>query len=328
MDILSYALGKRYTNEVALGIGAMRVEGSTVYFTIISTGEEVSVTLPTPKDGEDGLSIQGVTINTNHEIVCTLSDGTTVTSNPLSITEGKLTSPIKSDVAQGSVTKGKQYPVGTPLENIVRDMLTEQIPPTITLSHLPAEVLYDKVNSIIDELTTTVIATKKTNNISKIEYYFDNVLKHTINSGVSNGGSFVYKYPSPISDTITIKIVATDDKNLTANVTKQLKFVGNSYYGIIDANIGEPTETLVKTLNKKLKDTKKYVYSGINTDWGKICYAYPSEFGKLTSIMDKVNNFNYTSSFQLTTKTIDNIEYYVYTLIDPTGASNVELTFE
>ena len=27
-------------------------------------------------------------------------------------------------------------------------------------------------------------------------------------------------------------------------------------------------------------------------------------------------------------KTIDNIEYYVYTLIDPTGASNVELTFE
>lgn len=115
---------------------------------------------------------------------------------------------------------------------------------------------------------------------------------------------------------------------MTAAASKTITFISQSYYGLVDAETGEPTEALVKTLNKTLKNTKRYVYSGITTDWAKICYAYPAELGKLTSIMDKVNNFNYTTSFQLNTKTIDGISYYVYTLIEPTGADNVELTFE
>jgi hypothetical protein len=188
--------------------------------------------------------------------------------------------------------------------------------------------LYDEVTGSISSLTINAIVGKKTNNIKKIEYFIGDVLVKTNDLNVASGGTFPYIYNTTIDDDVTIKVVVTDVEGLSATASKTITFIGQSYYGLVDAETGEPTEALVKTLNKTLKNTKRYVYSGITTDWAKICYAYPAELGKLTSIMDKVNNFNYTTSFQLNTKTIDGISYYVYTLIEPTGADNVELTFE
>ena len=241
---------------------------------------------------------------------------------------GVLEEPISANVQIGQVTNGKTYPVGTPIEVIIRDMLTEKIAPTVSMILNPATTLYDEVTDSINSLTINATVGKKTNNIAKIEYFINNTKVKTTDSNVANGGTFPYIYNTTIDDDVTIKVVVTDIEGMTATASKTITFIGNSYYGLVDAETGEPTEALVKTLNKTLKNAKKYVYSGITTDWAKICYAYPAELGKLTSIMDKVNNFNYTSSFQLTTKSIDGISYYIYTLIDPTGADNVELTFE
>lgn len=239
---------------------------------------------------------------------------------------GVLEAEIKPNVAMGSVKS--EYPVGTSIEEIIRDMLTEKIAPNVTISLNPATTLYDETKDSINSLTINAIVTKKTNDIKKIEYFVNNSLVKTNETGVTAGGTFTYIYNTTINDDVTIKIVVTDSEGMTATASKKITFIGQSYYGLVDAGTGEPSEAIIKALNKKLKDTKKYVYSGITTDWAKICYAYPAELGKLTSIMDKVNNFNYTTSFQLNTKTIDGISYYVYTLIEPTGADNVELTFE
>lgn len=239
---------------------------------------------------------------------------------------GVLEEEIKPNINMGSVKT--TYPAGTSLEEIIRDMLTEKIAPTVSLILNPATTLYDEVTDSISSLTINATVTKKTNDIAKIEYYVNNALQKTITTGVASGGTFPYIYNTTIDDDVTIKVVVTDTEGMTASATKTIVFIGQSYYGLVDAETGEPTPALVKTLNKVLKNSKKQVYSGITTDWAKICYAYPAELGKLTSIMDKVNNFNYTSSFQLTTKTIDGISYYVYTLIEPTGADGVELTFE
>ena len=239
---------------------------------------------------------------------------------------GVLEAEIKPNVTMGSVKS--DYPVGTSIEDIIRDMLTEKIAPSVTMNLNPATTLYDETKDNISSLTINVIVTKKTNDIKKIEYFVNNSLVKTNETGVAAGGTFPYIYNTTIDDDVTIKVVVTDSEGMTATASKKITFIGKSYYGLVDAGTGEPSEAIVKALNKKLKDTKKYVYSGITTDWAKICYAYPAELGKLTSIMDKVNNFNYTTSFQLNTKTIDGISYYVYTLIEPTGADNVELTFE
>ena len=241
---------------------------------------------------------------------------------------GVLEEPITANVTIGQVASGTTYPIGTPIEVIIRDMLTEKVAPTISIILNPATTLYDEVAGSISSLTINATVGKKTNNIAKIEYFINNTKVKTTDSNVANGGTFPYIYNTTIDDDVIIKVVVTDIEGMTATASKTITFIGQSYYGLVDAETGEPTEALVKTLNKTLKNTKKYVYSGITTDWAKICYAYPAELGKLTSIMDKVNNFNYTSSFQLTTKSIDGISYYIYTLIDPTGADNVELTFE
>lgn len=239
---------------------------------------------------------------------------------------GNLEEEIKPNVSMGSVKSS--YPVGTSLEEIIRDMLTEKIPPVTAMTLNPSTLLYDEVSGSIPTLTINATITKKTNDVAKVEFYTNNTLVHTVSSDIASGGSVPYIYNTVIDDDAEIKVVTTDKEGLSSTAKKTITFIGNSYYGIVEPTLSDATEAIVKTLNKSLKNTKKFLYSGINCDYNKIVYAYPSELGKLTSIMDKVNNFNYTSSFQLSTKTIDGIEYYVYLLIDPTGADNVDLTFE
>lgn len=323
LNILTLGSSKTYTNLVALGISSMRVQDTTVYFTIAQTGEEVSVTLPTPKDG---VSIESVGIDENNHLICTMSDASTVDAGELPSYEPVLTEVLSPNVTMGSLKTS--YPVGTSLEEIIRDMLTEKIPPVTAMTLNPSTLLYDEVSGSIPTLTINATITKKTNDVAKVEFYINNTLVHIVSSGIASGGSVPYIYNTVIDDDAEIKVVTTDKEGLSSTAKKTITFIGNSYYGIVEPTLSDATEAIVKTLNKSLKNTKKFLYSGINCDYNKIVYAYPSELGKLTSIMDKVNNFNYTSSFQLSTKTIDGIEYYVYTLIDPTGAVNVELTFE
>lgn len=75
LNILTLGSGKTYANMVALGISNMRVSGTTVYFTVAATGEEVSVTLPAPSDGQDGISVTGVSDKGNGVFTLLLSDG-------------------------------------------------------------------------------------------------------------------------------------------------------------------------------------------------------------------------------------------------------------
>ena len=240
-----------------------------------------------------------------------------------------ITSQIKSDVAIGNVTVGKVYPVGTQMEEILKDILAQYVLPSVRLDIQPSATLYDVVNDTVSEITMNATITKGTSEVSKVEFFVDDVLKKTVDTNVASGGLFEYVYrpDTPINANTVLKVVATDAKDGVATSTKTIKFVGKSYYGIVDASIGAPTEAIVKTLNGVLKDTKAYVYEGITSDWGKVCYAYPSSFGELTSIKDVVNNFNYTTSFTKTILTVDGIEYVCYTQTNASASNNIELTF-
>ena len=90
LSIFTLASGKSYSNQMALGIGNMRVEGTTVYFTISETGEEVSVTLPTPEPGKDGISIVDVDVNKDNQLICTMSDGSKIVAGEITIDSSKL----------------------------------------------------------------------------------------------------------------------------------------------------------------------------------------------------------------------------------------------
>lgn len=86
MDLSALALSKQYTNKVAAGITAARVEGSTIILTLID-GSEARCNLPTPENGKDGIdgqngkdgiSVIDLSIDIDGSLLCHMSDGSVI----------------------------------------------------------------------------------------------------------------------------------------------------------------------------------------------------------------------------------------------------------
>ena len=240
-------------------------------------------------------------------------------------TDSELEAPLTPNVQMGTLKSS--YPKGTPLEEIIRDMLTEELPPVVTMSISPSGTLYDLATDSISSLTINATVTKKTYDVASIKYYVNDVLVKK-NTNCANGGSYPYIYNTPINSTTVIKVEIEDVKGKKNTATKTINFVGQSYYGIVEPTTGTVSEAIIKTLNKTLKNTNDFVYSDISCEYNKIVYAYPSEFGKLTTISDVKNNFNYFESFECQNVTVNNIPYYCYLLLEPTGVDLAEITFK
>ena len=232
----------------------------------------------------------------------------------------------------GSATSGKTYAKGTTLEAVLRDILIKEVAPSLTLAIVPENTLYDVVETVVSAITVKATCTKNTYNLSKVEFYLDNVLKHTQN--ISTNGTYTYDmtWATPTNTDFTIKSIVYDSKTGTPMTTTKsitVKFVGKSYYGTIADSAGEPTEAIVKALqNNVLKDTKNLTYSDITMDYGRVVYAYPASFGNLSSIKDIPNNLQYwPDSFTKITLNIDSISYNVYYQNESSASEGIQLTF-
>lgn len=80
MDVSTLSLSKSYTNNVAAGITAARVEGNSIILTLVD-GSEAVCDLPVPADGKngadgkDGVSVTNLSIDTDGSLLCHMSDG-------------------------------------------------------------------------------------------------------------------------------------------------------------------------------------------------------------------------------------------------------------
>lgn len=243
-----------------------------------------------------------------------------------------LTNPITVSNPVGSALNGKVYAKGTSLETIIRDMLIKEEAPTITLAISPNKTLYDVVTETVSSIAMSATVAKKTYNLAKIEFYVDNVLKNS--QPISTNGTYTYNasWAPATNENFTLKAVVYDSRTgtpMSNSKTVTVKFVAKSYYGIVGADVGEPTESQIKSLqNNVLKDTKNLVYDGITTAYGKVVYAYPASFGNLSSIKDVPNNVQYwPGSFTKLTKTVDGISYNVYVQNEASAAEDIQLTF-
>lgn len=231
-----------------------------------------------------------------------------------------------------ALNDGTVHPEGMSYEDIIKDIYNRLIPytnPTITLSLNPSTTVYDIVDDSVTSITLKAVVGKKSSDIKQVDFYVGGTVVKTLTSGVASGGTFSFTYnPSPaIKSNTTFKATATDIKGKIASNSQTIVFVGKTYYGILGADASNPQEADIKGMNNVLKNARTYKYQGITTPMGKVCYAYPKSLGALTSIKDNVNNLNYTTSFTKTEVKIDNIDYYCYLQTDPSGATNVELTF-
>ena len=304
----SYILSRNYANRVALGIASMSVSGTTVTF-VTTGGITAKVTLPTPKDG---IGIKGVMIDSNSHLICTMTDDSTIDAGLIG---SALAEDLDCNVSIGSIQSGDKFLAGTSLETIIRKMLTVYQKPVVAIVIVPAKTIYDVVNDTLPNLVVRAVATKKSKEITKVEWKVDSVLVNSQVSDVKDGGTFSYTYSpaTPINKTTKFTVSASDeDSSVSADIT--VNFVPKSYWGIVPASVESPVEADIKGLaNKDLKIKKGLTYSDVLMTNSRIVYAYPKSFGALTSIVSK-EGYDYMSSYTCTETKVDNIDYYVYTL--------------
>lgn len=79
MDIITLALAKKFATKVAAGFSNVEVDGLDIIFTL-NDGSQVTLTVPEP---ENGVSVTDLDIDSNNNLICTLSDGSTVNAGEL-----------------------------------------------------------------------------------------------------------------------------------------------------------------------------------------------------------------------------------------------------
>ena len=236
---------------------------------------------------------------------------------------GALEEDLVATTAIGSVTSGKTYTKGTPLEDIIRDILTTYQKAGLAVTLNPSKEIYDVVTETLSSINVTASATKGTGDITSVTFYIDGVEQQEITNGVAEGGSFSYAhtFDTPQQATFTVKVTVTDGKQATT-VTKDIVFIGKSYYGTVGEDVTTPTEFDVKNLEfNTLKNNRKLIYSGIQVEYGKVLYAYPKSLGALTKIVD-ADNRDYTNSYTRSEIEVDGIPYYAYLLTDAMGTDD------
>lgn len=363
MDITTYALLNKRIKGVASGVKSHLVVGTDLILTF-NDGTQATISFPTPADGKDGvngkdgLSITKVEINDDNELICTLSDGSTINAgkfpesgeeisldeyNKLSEDEKKSRTWYVYDdnenetgggatfdrkdltsVAVGGLSAGSSV-YGKTANEVIEEMLYPYQQPIVSFSISPNTTVYETGNAI-SSIAFTINATKKSKDIQSIDIYDGSTLIESLKSNVANGGTFTYTYSCNIAANTTLKVSVSDGTN-AATATKNIFFVNKSYYGYV-ADGTEINETTIKSLqNNVLKTTKALNYGGISCTDSKIVYAYPQSFGRLSSILDD-NGFGYLDSYSCDTLSIDGVSYYVYVMLDSTSVDDFRQKYE
>lgn len=96
------------------------------------------------------------------------------------------------------------------------------------------------------------------------------------------------------------------------------------YYGVVANDFVTDSEN-IKQLSSVFQSSNNFT-DIFSTNYQKILYAYPSEFGDISSIKDQ-NQFEIRESFEKRTVIIDNIQYNVYILKDASSVDNYKIYF-
>lgn len=96
------------------------------------------------------------------------------------------------------------------------------------------------------------------------------------------------------------------------------------YYGVVANDFVTDSEN-IKQLSSVFQSSNNFT-NIFSTSYQKILYAYPSEFGDISSIKDQ-NQFEIRESFEKKVVIIDNVQYNVYIIKDASSVDNYKIYF-
>ena len=254
-------------------------------------------------------------------------DGTTITiADDGTITavggggSASLTEDITTNIEVGGIKPGTLLGTGLTLDEYVRMVHVTYLAPGVTLTITPSTTLY-KVGTTVTGLVAKVTVTKKSEDITKIEFLVNDVVKETVTTDVANGGTFSYTVDDFTTDT-TIKAIVYDTSSNVPK-TSTVKFVSPYYCGTTD---DVPTADTIVTLTElvEAKGSKTRTITCANQH---VVIAYPASYGKITSILDG-NGFENLTDYTNIQETINDVSYEIYYTTGKKTLTNFKYTYK
>ena len=197
---------------------------------------------------------------------------------------------------------------------------------TVSLTTALTSLIYKIGTTIHGGTTLTATVTKGSYDISQIEFFVDNTSIGIETVDVANGGVYSCGYGLDITTNKEFKVVVTDINGNEIEDTIEVNFYNPYYYGHVDKDLVDITETDVLTMtqivNKKGNQKLKYTMSN-----ERAIFAYDKSYGDLISILDP-NNFENLSSFSKVEMTLDGVLCNVYIQNEKCYCTNFEYNFK
>ena len=231
-----------------------------------------------------------------------------------------LTEEIEANVEVGGVKVGDVLTTEMDLTAIFKKMLVKYFPPTITLASTPTNKIIKKGETVTGiELSATV--TKKSNEVTEVEFLKDGVSLELLNTDVSDGGVFTHACVDDITVDTTYTATATDGTEKNEASVKYV-FVNPYYNGTCD-DVTALTDFTGMNEVLEVKGKKVVSYTADNQ---YLVFAYDSSYGELTSVID-MNGFENLTAFSKSTIEVDGVTYALYSTQNKVTCSNFKYTF-
>ena len=157
--------------------------------------------------------------------------------------------------------------------------------PSIT-SFTPASTV-NEVGTEVGTVTLSATVVKKTNPITNVTFYANDVAIETVTTDVANGGTFTkdYDFETNVDTDVVFKVVVSDGVLTDATKASTFSFVRNGFYGTDTDATELTTSDQVRALTS-VKNIKKGSTFTIQVPVGanKVVIAFPSTLGDLKSV--------------------------------------------
>jgi hypothetical protein len=331
VDIITYALSKKIAAYALSGVADMSVDGQTLNIDT-NDGKRLQVTFPTPKDG---LSITDVDVDENNHLVCTLSDGSTITSvhSIEGFNENSGSSELERDiicnVSVGNAGAGTTLPRGMSFTEYAERVHVATLPPSVVINEPTA--MTKEYGEVITTLPIKATITKKTYNLSKADFYDNNTNINTI-VGIPTNGVVSMGYTCNNNDRdMKIKVVATDAGGLQGSASVDIKYSRGIFYGTSTTGTLYNTSALVRSLGNKLLGKGKGDTFTIDIPVGTktVVIAIPATMSLADVKFEESMNMGVLSTFNVSNVDVEGangytaIGYKVYQYIAPTSFSQL-----
>ena len=209
---------------------------------------------------------------------------------------------------------------GKTMREIISMMLYPEIAPklSINLDTSPTGSIFE-IGTTVTLNVITASVTKTSNDIKSVTLYKSNTAIESV-TGIQNTNdnmTFSWDINEDIISSMAAghyKVIVEDIKGKTVSAdSKAINFYDPIYYGVVNSNIEieNITESIVLAFNGKIIEGKSNKVVSFTTNAERMVFAYPKEYGPLSSIVDP-SGFEIISSFDVATLTIKNVEYYIY----------------